>query len=36
MREVFLTAYFLDPHMRSTMRRLYSDMAAKSTSAEFV
>ena len=31
-----LTAYFLDPHMRSTVRRLYSDMAANKTSAELV
>lgn len=31
-----LTAYFLDPHMRSTTRMLYSVMAAMSTSAELV
>lgn len=29
-------AYFLDPHMRSTALRLYSEMAAKSTSVELV
>lgn len=30
------TAYFLDPHIRSTTRMLYSVMAAKSTSDELV